>query len=164
VTADLVEWLREQIAEDRRLAELATPGPWRPSDTRPDPSGDHWQDVYALSGSVTVAHEEPCCLAGDAQHIARWDPARVLAECDAKEQILAEHERIVLHKGSGADYYVTVMVCRVCGGSDAWFDSHSQAMRAALHPCPTLRLMCLPYADRPGYRPEWRPARAESAR
>jgi hypothetical protein len=25
-------------------------------------------------------------------------------------------------------------------------------------PCPTLRLLALPYADRPGYRPEWAPA------
>ena len=24
-------------------------------------------------------------------------------------------------------------------------------------PCPTLRLLALPYADRPGYRAEWRP-------
>ena len=64
-----------------------------------------------------------------AMHIARQDPTRVLAEVEANRRILD------LHRQDGA-------LCEHC-------DAH--------WPCPTVRLVGLPYADRDGYREEWRP-------
>lgn len=64
------------------------------------------------------------------------DPARMHAEVEAKRRILAEH-RI---EDTGAD--VMPRACRRCG---------------SFGNCLTVRLLALPYADRPGYREEWRP-------
>ena len=64
-----------------------------------------------------------------AEHIARHDPARVLREVESKRRILAEHSE--LDRG----------MCQCL----------------ADFPCATVRLLALPYADRPGYRESWRP-------
>jgi hypothetical protein len=69
-----------------------------------------------------------------ASHIARWDPARVLAESEAKRSV------VELHRTDATD--PEVIVCAVCLYGP---------------PCETLRLLALPYADHPDYRPEWRP-------
>jgi len=62
--------------------------------------------------------------------IERHDLAvQMLVEVDAKRRILD------LHRQDGA-------LCEHC-------DAH--------WPCPTVRLVGLPYADRDGYREEWRP-------
>jgi hypothetical protein len=64
---------------------------------------------------------------------------RVLAECEAKRRIVELHTTV-----DGA-IYPTCDCCGLYGEADVdW-------------PCPTLRLLALPYADRPGYRAEWRP-------
>jgi len=66
------------------------------------------------------------------EHVARWNPARVLAECESKRRI------VVLHSD--------IDPC----------DAHDGATMETV-PCETLRLLALPYADRPGWREEWRP-------
>ncbi|WP_432010164.1 DUF6221 family protein [Streptomyces cucumeris] len=68
------------------------------------------------------------------QHMAEHDPARVLREIDAKRRILAEHA-------------LNGWVCSTCDNGEV----------EQVFPCPTLRLLALPYADRPGYREAWRP-------
>lgn len=70
---------------------------------------------------------------GDAGHIVRHDPARVLREVEAKRWIVGEH------RPDGAD---------PC-------DAHDASMRSS--PCETLRWLALPYSDRPGYQEEWKP-------
>jgi hypothetical protein len=80
----------------------------------------------------------------DSEHQANWTPARVLAECDAKRQIIELHGAVDANDPDS---------CRECSDS-GWagaVDGHSPVDR----PCPTLRLLALPYADRPGYREEW---------
>ena len=68
-------------------------------------------------------------------------PARVLAECAAKRRIIDEHHKV-------EEYADPITFCSACGGHP----SHGSDW-----PCYTLRLLALPYADRPGYREEWRP-------
>lgn len=63
-------------------------------------------------------------------------PERVLHDCATKQQVVAIHIR----QDNGPDQADS---CWTCEGED-W-------------PCPTLRLLALPYADRPGFREEWRP-------
>jgi hypothetical protein len=79
----------------------------------------------------------------DRAHIARWDPARVLAECEAKRRIVAIHARDYGHEcpGEGED---PIMIPAGWYGSDGCRD------------CDVLRLLALPYASHPDYREEWR--------
>lgn len=79
---------------------------------------------------------------GAAGHIARHDPARVLAEVDAKRKILDE---IV----PDVDELVELAEDRKARpeGDDAPDPEHTRL----------LRLLALPYADHLDYRDEWRP-------
>ncbi len=81
----------------------------------------------------------------DAVHIARHDPARVLREIDAKRQIIdqcaywnerAASEAVDPPKSPQPGLDLGLLL---------------DAMN------PVLRLLALPYADRPDYREEWRP-------
>lgn len=79
---DLATWLRAQLYADERVARAATPGPWQ--------VGSVSEFGTADVDGITTAYSEPCCAAEDAEHIARWDPTRVLAEVDATRRILDE--------------------------------------------------------------------------
>ena len=68
-------------------------------------------------------------------------PARVLAECEAKRRIIDEHPKT-------DRYDESIAFCLTCENGHA---------RPGAYPCYTLRLLALPYADRPGFREEWRP-------
>jgi len=85
---NLVEFLRARLDEDEQAARAATAGPWYVDDIDQEL---RTADVYAADGRVTSAYTEPCCSVEDATHIARHDPARVLAEVDAKRRILERH-------------------------------------------------------------------------
>jgi hypothetical protein len=66
----------------------------------------------------------------------RFTVDRVLAECDAKRQIVAEHPR----------------------DDDGFCYDDSTHMRGCkwAWPCPTLRHLALPHADHPDFREEWK--------
>jgi hypothetical protein len=132
---DLIAWLRAQLDDDERVAREATSGDWH----WVDPGGpvklalvagayDHgWHVVVPVRGEMVTRY--------DSDHIARWDPNRVLAEVDAKRRILDWIE--------GA---------QAAAGAPPGFDP--QDAEALTH---AVRLLALPYANRPGYRDEWRP-------
>ncbi len=114
---DLVQFLRARLDEDERTARRA---------------GDSFRQIGETG--VIVATEgdraEECASAnwaGVAEHIARHDPARVLAEVEAKRRVIG---RMVNH--------ATVM------GAD---EVHGDVLRS----------LALPFADHPDYRAEWRP-------
>lgn len=120
----LVEFLRARLDEDDAAAREA----WAPN--WPDPLtwfseeetvgrvDEHWDiDSFGSAG-----------LKADARHIARHDPARVLAEVDAKRRIVAFLDPKDAPPGEGA--FIADKV---------------------------LRLLALPYAGRSDYDPEWRP-------
>ncbi|GAB2731670.1 hypothetical protein GCM10027072_27960 [Streptomyces bullii] len=94
-------------------------------------------------------------VADERAHIVRHDPARVLREIDAKRQVVTGYvkaietmEELALlrerMKASGQDTFMTEME-RVSA-------IHRRDVLNGV-----LRLLALPYADRPGYREEWRP-------
>jgi hypothetical protein len=66
-------------------------------------------------------------------------PKRWQAEVDAKRRLLAVH---TFERKPGA---------HDCPGEWAGYSDDPD------EPCPTLRLLALPYADHPDYREEWRP-------
>ncbi|MEU9400573.1 DUF6221 family protein [Streptomyces sp. NPDC048242] len=127
---DLVQWLPAQLDEEERIARAAaeeTHPEWSPGDKN-------------LSSQVSTAEYGDPVVVGPwdyldwdvRQHIAVHDPARVLREIEAKRELLRLAER-------ARDYPETFM---------NGFASAAEQV---------LRRFALAYADRPGYREEWRP-------
>ncbi|EPD94626.1 hypothetical protein HMPREF1486_03179 [Streptomyces sp. HPH0547] len=136
MTEDLVAWLRTQLDDDESAALGAkgdTSGRWTQDDGPPE-------DIvlFDKSGKLTL---------GQARHIGRHDPARVLREIDAKRRITEVHH--VVGGWQDEDGHDLGDGCEECGHSEEYSDRGGW--------CETLRLLALPYADRPGYREEWRP-------
>jgi hypothetical protein len=77
---DLSEFLLARIGEDEEAAQAATPGPWEARPYWSASLDDSWASVPDIMPEPIDAR--------DASHIARWDPARVLAECAAKRRIV----------------------------------------------------------------------------
>lgn len=103
--SELAEWLRRQIAEDKRLA----------------------REAAAVSPQVVNVS---CEFKELPELWVQFDPQRVLAECDAKELLIALAE---VTEGRSLH-------------ADAW------AIGKGI-----LATLSVPYADRPGYRSEWAP-------
>ena len=171
---ELVDFLRAQLDEDDAVARSASgstvvgePGNWKPA-----PGGDEWEvsrdDGYAdellvalrpglsrppevLGGywGVVVGYrwesEEPDTKAplSEFRHAARHDPARVLREIDAKRQNLAELEAAELAMDQASRDQDTARYNEVRA---EWVVLRRVVRRDAAV-----------YADRPGYRGEWRP-------
>lgn len=157
MTDDLITWLRAQIDEDEAIANrwLFDYGDKR-----------HWkvvggrrlfydngcaEDVTAIDvDNVSAVFNEKIYvkndLDGESEHIARHDPARVLREVEAKRRMIAMHER---------DSFGAQEWCRKCAIGDSCDDCLDYSTQ--VWPCATLKLLALPFSDRPGYREEWRP-------
>lgn len=97
---DLVQFLRDRLAEDEQTALAASTGPWR-SYTGPErkwlSKGDliHPVDTWDHKASDPVIMT---ALWTDSQHIAWWNPERVLREVEAKRRILDGPTTVVLLK------------------------------------------------------------------
>jgi hypothetical protein len=126
---DLVEWLRAQLDEDERIARAAGGTWWAP----PDLVGQ----VHD-SGGVNIEAK----LRSFATHIAEHDPARVLREIDAKRRLVDEFAQV----GSQPDTPDRRASPRWKGDF-----GYLQGLARAVH------LLASAYADRPGYRDDWRP-------
>lgn len=117
----LVEFLRARLDEDEALAREAPPGPWHIGNAV-DPTQPC--SVHTFPGVRLVADGLNWLVA---EHIAHHNPARVLAEVEAKRQMLDQH----------VGYYGT-------GDDSSW-------------PVRVLTLLALPYTSHPDYREEWKP-------
>ncbi len=117
----LVEFLLARISEDENHARAAIEGPW----------WNHYGDVHTLAPVPDEVRSVAGWTQGNGPHIARWDPTRVLAECETKRQIVEDAvtydpQPHVVWRGGGIAPSV-------------------------------LALLALPYADHPDYHEEWRP-------
>jgi hypothetical protein len=136
--ADLAAFLRARLDDTARKAQEALTdsgtGRWF--------VGRKW-NVYDEGDTTPHDDEEtnPLVAYGNtlacSEHIAEHDPARVLAEVDAKRCILAAHP---------------ARLPGWCSTCDVPGDTQGN-----VHGCLTLRLLALPFADHPDYREEWRP-------
>ncbi|MEW2108684.1 DUF6221 family protein [Streptomyces albidoflavus] len=154
MTADLITFLRARLDEDEAVAQGTTvpldwhqgPGDdpdwttsemvlmWPPEHHTPYEQDKHWRGLTA----------DP---EGLAAHIARHDPARVLAEVEAKRRIMGLHPVIGGWEDEGG--HDLGLGCECCGHSEEYSDRGGW--------CETLRLLAAAYADHPDYREEWRP-------
>jgi hypothetical protein len=148
----LVEFLLARLDEDEAAARASTPGPWRYNPQKewhtdldalraaraglPQAGGEEFVGAGPITATVGVAAtgpaDHPQSIA-DAAHIARHDPARVLAEVAAKRLIL----EYAPPKAHGT------------------FDDGWRRGQMAFH-AHTLRLLALPYAGHPDWREEWK--------
>jgi len=143
---DLVKWLRAQLDDDERIAREATPGPWWYNPGKQWLGPEAFEKYDLRQGEEFVGYGGPHPFTGavsatgpannpqsmrDAEFIAEHDPARALREIDTKRRLL---EWLVRKDDWALD-------------NNLWTWDSDEA----------LCLLALPYADRPGYREEWRP-------
>ena len=125
--SDLVEFLRARLGEDEAVALAATAGPWHKVDGGVTDLADAWP--VSMTEYDNVDNDQ-----ADRAHIARHDPARVLADVEAKRRIIADREHI-----------------DASAGDTEWHSGYSDGNYDAL------RALALPYADHPDYDESWRP-------
>jgi hypothetical protein len=122
-TLTLADFLLARIAEDEETAQDATN------------DGHRWlveeetislwpDDLDPASGVMLFPRK------AHAYHAATWEPARVLAECEAKRRMV---ERLATEARTTA-----------------------QIVSVATLASDMLTLLAQPYADHPDFRPEWR--------
>lgn len=123
---ELTEFLLARIAEDEAVAREATLAQFSGFADAPDAVWrvDYEKPIYTVRGVRDVGR----VVRDRAAHVARHDPARVLAECEAKRRIVARSAPL-------ADMQV-----------------RRQTRNLA---CDTLRALALPYRDHPDFDPAW---------
>lgn len=96
------------------------------------------------------------------EYVKRFAPARVLAECEAKKEVVKFHDSwptlvetpIETETTSDIDGYVLRASKQI-----AWLTTREYVARFGTEPptAPILAFLALPYADHEDYRPEWKP-------
>ena len=130
--SDLVQFLLNRIAEDETAARAASGDRW----DRLREGAPKFRKVVAWGLTPIGAMNAQ----QDADHIARHDPARVLAECEAKRRIVAQYQGATLARDNNQG-----TIARLLG--DTIVETLTEL----------LPLLALPYADHPDYRQEWKP-------
>lgn len=135
MTTDLVAFLRAQFDEDELVArrvKAETDGTWAWT----------YRNVHAVDMSTgKTQHIATTDTGAQAVYVGLWNPDRVLTEVDAKRKIVDMY-----------DHHTR------CAREDSEAGSPSRAVetiRDTLHS--VLLDLAQPYADRPGFREEWRP-------
>jgi len=84
----IVEFLEARLAEDELTAQAAIDGAadWR--------AFYAYRDVKDVDGHYVIVADSKYPTVGQAAHIARHDPARVLRQCDAARAVIAEFLRL----------------------------------------------------------------------
>jgi hypothetical protein len=129
---DLLAFVRAQMDEDERVALAARGDGCSRGDWLVERPG-FGAAIRTDDGDVVV-YDEGAPSESQVEHIARWDPARVLAEVEAKRRILGEHRPVE------ADDVPGLAMCFV----------DNEAM-----PCDHVRWLAQPHAGQPGWREEW---------
>lgn len=139
---DLVQWLRDQLAHDEAharkdlwAAEKATEGRWR---ARYGVNLDH---SWIETESTPVVRLDGARHEADALLVARFQPETVRKRAEAKLADIEAKRRIL---------YLAEQLPKVTASTDM-FDNNRDAWAEVL------KRLALPYADRPGFREEWRP-------
>jgi Family of unknown function (DUF6221) len=138
MTDDLVTWLRAQLDEDEARTRKLLVYAQQTVLTLQDPSHlgkfiPGWHDWLDVETMCTVR----------------------LAEVAAKRAIIDLHSRVDSRTdwlGKGDVHWPPESACYGCGAN---FREEYAVPDA--NDCPVVRLLAQPYADRPGYRDEWRP-------
>ena len=141
MTDDLTTWLRARFDDDERVARAVRDQRWVYRRSH-DSAAEQTDHVLLIGDQVVGADNGDDPLTpSEAEHIARHDPKRVLAEVDAKRRILGW-----MVDDAGFDLPATKTQAM---SSEEWYRVTVARV--------TIKLLALPYADRDGYRSEWAP-------
>jgi hypothetical protein len=143
---DLVVFLSASLDDDERVALAATPPPWVVRGLgRHDGAAvlhdDGRRGTVGLPLGPAFMSAHGGCATADAAHVARWDPARVLAEVAAKRKILRRYQQYADRVAARAGERLTDELVGLMETAEA------------LRRC--VRDLARPLAGRPGWRPEW---------
>ena len=144
---ELVRWLGEQLDFDAAQATEAG------EELGPD---WHYDDGFVLArreGDMVATGSQDFLEAERGRFIAAHDPARVLAEVDAKRQLLDDYTVTARIRDEAATRIKAAGDHPDPKDLDTWDRAQ---MEVAVLEGP-VKLAALPLADRPGYREEWRP-------
>jgi hypothetical protein len=136
----LTDFLLARIDEDEAAAKSADgvcPAPWGRSEPPTSSACGHLEDAVGTAVAVTA----PVFQA----HIARHDPARVLAECEAKRRIVERYTE----SDRDANSYDSDNPNQPMSYWTDWADRH------AWHEA--VQILAAVYADHPDHREEWKP-------
>ena len=155
---DPIQWLLAQLNEDERIARAAggrSEQTWEADLSGKDPLGQPSWPVavrYTTDGRLrgAVAHLPVTQERSEDRmvHIARHDPARVLREIDAKRQLIAR----------GGPFCTSD--CDEPGNEPMNPDTNWTTPLEHHFDCgayEAAKVLAAVYADRPGYREDWRP-------
>jgi hypothetical protein len=158
-TLTLTDFLLARIAEDEAVAQNAWPDRWEQDGDRNSVQTAEtglrggYEGLHMGVANMAMTVGSYRAEARNAAHIARHDPARVLAECEAKRRIVELH-RI----GDPDEWDPDLWACRLCQwDEDCDSPKHDYQHGAGRFPCDTLRHLAAVYADHPDYRDDWRP-------
>jgi hypothetical protein len=163
--ADLVEFLIARLDEEQAGAEAARDAHVGLYATEGDAE---WRVADGGEGVYTEAHGINVVVDGlgylrdaVAAHIARHDPARVLAEVKAKRAILALHTYGGNARHPGTDSKIPV--CAVCESPPLYYTPPwppevflDDDGDPCMWPCLTLRHLAATYDQHPDYKQAWR--------
>lgn len=149
-TQTLTDFLLARIAEDETDARTAaghTDGHWASWTHR-----GHVDGLRDLACGGERLAEPPTDID---EHIARHDPARVLAECAARRRIVELHALVPHPLNRKANPFTGALeepsfVCEECSGDD---DPYVDQVN---YPCETIKILASIYADHEDFRDEWR--------
>lgn len=137
----ITEFLEARIAEDEAGARGALEGAsddglWHVGLSSFDGGSER------VTGKGILIYDEGGHTEGQAAHIARWDPARALADCAVKRRILAFDRNVQIWepRGFSSD---TAAEAFVSGGPKDVRMRH------------VTRILASVYADHPDYQQEW---------
>lgn len=162
---EIVAFVEARLAEEEAAAKAATPGRWvvggfpgaeylpcdfvHAPDYRPDGFswGQHVGDASVADGGMgpwAVSVQGSGFPRANAQHIARWNPARVLREVAAKRLIIdAAFRHLAIFDGEvGCGHTAEQLRAGECPGQDDDIE--------------LLLILAAPYVDHPDFKPEWR--------
>lgn len=157
---ELVAWYRQQLDDDARAARAATRGPWRATETMVW-VGDTDETVAAYSDYyMDDAYDGPEMSGlnkADAAHIARHDPAAVLADVAAKRAILDAYlpDGEDPHPGQPCTNDLTNDPDGLHYSPWDSCDRHIAASKTRIHNGLVIRLLASAYRHRPGWKNKW---------
>jgi hypothetical protein len=141
-TLTVTDFVLARIAEDEAAASVASPAPWHAQGAAEVMLPTPWKlrpwrrNALAECNNLSLDENR-----ANAAHIARHDPARVLAQCAAMRKVVEDHR----------PFRLAQTVCQTCeekprigyeAGSDGW-------------PCPTIRALASIWSDHPQFDPAW---------